>query len=245
MRTNQIINCSDCGCQIVTKSSTHARCGQCSESRAKKQRNNAAKARYARIKSGGPRYLVGTNQQCECGEKFTKTSPTTKRCPKCQTATQLTAHTQTEEKRAAWRAEDSATKYASLTTICQICNVTVRLGRYQDCRKYCRKCSAVVRKLRSSIARIVRYEAVDLSLQPLINMYMCQKGKCAISGLDMHPTGLCGISIDRISSNRPHSLDNIHLTCAWANWGRNKYSIDEFKKVLGEALKKNPNWLPQ
>lgn len=77
----------------------------------------------------------------------------------------------------------------------------------------------------------------------IINLWKKQNGKCAITGIDMtyeintnikfrNPTN---ISVDKINPKFGYVLDNIHLTCLWANTGKLIYSVDEFRNLLLEG----------
>ena len=43
------------------------------------------------------------------------------------------------------------------------------------------------------------------------------------------------ISVDKINPNLGYVLDNIHLTCLWANTGKLIYTVDQFRNLLLEA----------
>jgi hypothetical protein len=77
----------------------------------------------------------------------------------------------------------------------------------------------------------------------IINLWKKQNGKCALTGIDMtyekntnikfrNPTN---ISVDKINPKLGYVLDNIHLTCLWANTGKLIYGVDEFRNLLLEG----------
>jgi hypothetical protein len=77
----------------------------------------------------------------------------------------------------------------------------------------------------------------------IINLWKNQNGKCAITGIDMtfekntnikyrNPTN---ISIDKIDPKLDYNLNNIHLTCLWANTGKLIYSVEDFRNLILEA----------
>ncbi len=82
-----------------------------------------------------------------------------------------------------------------------------------------------------------------LGVDNIINLWKNQNGKCALTGIDMtfeintdikyrNPTN---ISVDKIDPKLGYTLNNIHLTCLWANTGKLFYSVDEYRNLLLEA----------
>lgn len=83
-----------------------------------------------------------------------------------------------------------------------------------------------------------------IGVENIINLWKKQNGKCAITGIDMtyeknsnikfrNPTN---ISVDKINPKLGYTLDNIHLTCLWANTGKLIYSLEEFQNLLLEGF---------
>ncbi len=75
-----------------------------------------------------------------------------------------------------------------------------------------------------------------ISIDFVVELWHKQGGKCAITGMDMihRPNELCGASVDRIDNSRGYLPDNVHLVCRWVNLARGKFTLDEFRKVLGD-----------
>lgn len=74
----------------------------------------------------------------------------------------------------------------------------------------------------------------DLTVVYLVQMYEAQGGKCAFSGLEMtHKMhDLCAVSVDRIDNSLGHTKGNVQLVCRWANMGRGKHTVAEFREVI-------------
>jgi len=85
--------------------------------------------------------------------------------------------------------------------------------------------------------RLATLNDVQITLEWLIETYRKQKGKCAITGVDMqHHYGIEAISIDRIDSLKGYTPDNVHLVCQWVNNAKNKHPIIEIKCALDHFL---------
>lgn len=87
-----------------------------------------------------------------------------------------------------------------------------------------------------------RYETI--TLDNLIKLWDEQKGKCAISGLELTFTQSSGFtitnaSIDRINSNKGYELDNIQLVGSMINRMKTDLPQDEFIKLCGIIWEKN------
>lgn len=86
-----------------------------------------------------------------------------------------------------------------------------------------------------------------LSLQALLGLHEVQKGRCALSGMEMtcrlEKGNRCqtNASIDRIDPKGPYTADNIQLVCAILNKFRIDTSVEDFinwcKKVSDHALR--------
>lgn len=77
-----------------------------------------------------------------------------------------------------------------------------------------------------------------------MNLYNNQKGRCAISGVEMTYNqfgGKCptNISIDRIDSNRGYELDNVQLVCSLVNTMKMQYSTEELIKWCKQIAEHN------
>lgn len=73
-----------------------------------------------------------------------------------------------------------------------------------------------------------KYE-VAIATQDLLDLWEKQEGKCAISHYLMTyaETGLFGVSVDRIDSNKGYIRGNIQLVCQAINFAKNKYSNEK------------------
>lgn len=87
----------------------------------------------------------------------------------------------------------------------------------------------------SSNHRMGKRPIVMLSADELHGLWDRQRGLCAYSALPMLAScgSLCSTSIDRIDQAiHCYRLDNIQLTCRWANLGRNNHTDAAFRAVL-------------
>lgn len=89
-----------------------------------------------------------------------------------------------------------------------------------------------------------RREGGDITSSFLMNMWIEQGGKCALTGLEMSWGGgvvnAMNVSIDRIDQKRGYFKDNVRLVCWCINSFRQKMSDDELLQVanaLVETLK--------
>ncbi len=80
----------------------------------------------------------------------------------------------------------------------------------------------------------------DIDLEFLNNMYLKQRGKCAITGIIMESTygnGRNGrsVSIDRIDSSKGYTKDNVQFVCDWANISKGILSQEDYKSFIIKA----------
>lgn len=80
-----------------------------------------------------------------------------------------------------------------------------------------------------------RREGGDISTEFLLNMWIEQDGKCALTGLQMvwgqGVVSSMNVSIDRIDQTRGYYTDNVRLVCWCANSFRQKMSDSELLHV--------------
>jgi len=82
-----------------------------------------------------------------------------------------------------------------------------------------------------------------IGIDNIINLCKKQGGKCAITGIEMtnyKNTNIkyrcsTNISVDKINSELGYVLDNIQLTCLWANTGKLIYTNEEYRNLLLEG----------
>jgi len=76
-----------------------------------------------------------------------------------------------------------------------------------------------------------------LSASALIEMWTLQKGKCAISGLDLvwGKEHLRKASVDQIYPQGGYTLENTWLVCYGINLLKNKYSLTELLELFPQA----------
>lgn len=83
----------------------------------------------------------------------------------------------------------------------------------------------------------------DLSSEFIIELFYKQKGKCAISGLDLHTRLRSGkntqnASVDRINPLKGYTKDNVQLVCSQVNMMKSNMSSEELY-MFCEAIMKN------
>jgi len=82
-----------------------------------------------------------------------------------------------------------------------------------------------------------------LGIDNIINLCKKQGGKCAITGIEMtnyKNTNIkyrcsTNISVDKINPELGYVLDNIQLTCLWANTGKLFYTNEQYRNLLLEG----------
>jgi|APCry1669188970_1035186.scaffolds.fasta_scaffold24152_1 CRISPR/Cas system Type II protein with McrA/HNH and RuvC-like nuclease domain len=98
-------------------------------------------------------------------------------------------------------------------------------------------------KIKSScslnVRRIERGITMDATFDQCLELYHKQNGKCAISGRVL--VGNAGhvdkISIDRIDSNLPYSIENIQLVTAQVNRGKMDFQNEDFISMCASVTK--------
>ena len=84
-------------------------------------------------------------------------------------------------------------------------------------------------------------EGGDISTEFLLNMWIEQDGKCALTGLQMvwgqGVVSSMNVSIDRIDQTRGYFQDNVRLVCWCANSFRQKMSDSELLNVVNALVK--------
>ena len=88
----------------------------------------------------------------------------------------------------------------------------------------------------------------DLVKEDLINLFKKQKGKCAISGIEMtyitgKGTGMIpnNISVDRIDSLKGYNKDNIQLVCSIVNIMKSNLPLNELVYYCEQIINNNNN----
>jgi transposase len=81
---------------------------------------------------------------------------------------------------------------------------------------------------------------LNIDIDFLCEMYHLQKGRCAMSGVEMLPKLNCpeSISIDRIDNGKGYVKKNIRLVCSFINLGRNTYSDRQCKEFIAKMINK-------
>lgn len=84
----------------------------------------------------------------------------------------------------------------------------------------------------------------DLTLDYLMYLWEKQKGKCALSGIDMTYEFYKGrvntnVSVDRIDSTKGYTKDNVWLVTMAANQMKNDLSMDDFLTLCKNILYKH------
>lgn len=81
----------------------------------------------------------------------------------------------------------------------------------------------------------------DLTLDYLMYLWEKQKGKCALSGINMTYEFYKGrvntnVSVDRIDSTKGYTKDNIQLVTMAANQMKNDLQMDEFISLCKSVI---------
>lgn len=102
----------------------------------------------------------------------------------------------------------------------------------------------ITHKLTTTKKNCKKYKSFscNIKIEQLKDLWMKQKGKCAISGINMtHLTGegrvIYNASIDRINSELGYTIDNIQLTCTIVNSMKSNLENDEFIKICKTVVK--------
>lgn len=82
----------------------------------------------------------------------------------------------------------------------------------------------------------------DLDLPYLAELWIDQKGRCALTGIVMEHKGgdlwnknFRRFGIDRIDNNKGYIKGNVRLTCHWSNNAKSTMSDDELKEFIFQA----------
>ena len=85
----------------------------------------------------------------------------------------------------------------------------------------------------------------DLTLKHLVELWIKQKGRCALTGVDLcYKSGDLWnrnprrASVDRIDSNGGYTKDNTRLLCHWANNALSTYSDKLFLDMCRQTVDK-------
>lgn len=94
----------------------------------------------------------------------------------------------------------------------------------------------------SRAKRGYRVKENDLTIEFLLDLWNKQQGICPITGLPLKSKSgdPCSASIDRIDPDRGYLQDNVILACKWANLGRGRCSIEEFRLILASVRLSKP-----
>ncbi len=135
--------------------------------------------------------------------------------------------------------------------LCDTCSTKQSPERFQGGRNTCTACRTELKQIRdsasyksylnnllqhckSAVKRGARTTEHDmrLELDDLVQLWVKQEGKCALSGvfLTHHKDGSgrkdCNASIDRIANSKSYSKENVQLVC---------YRVNIMKHSLGEG----------
>ena len=124
-----------------------------------------------------------------------------------------------------------------------------KTGRYH--RRACRSCTAgrsparslrgpenYLRNTAEDLRRKRQKEGTEWNITPefLIEKYVDQSGRCALSGLRMtheaHADGRFNVSIDRVDPGGPYNPENVRLVCKWCNSMKSNFSDSDFFWML-------------
>ena len=77
----------------------------------------------------------------------------------------------------------------------------------------------------------------DLDERQLVSLLDRQKGRCAMSGveLDIEKGGnnpLFFVSIDRVDNEKGYTIDNVQLTCRGVNYMKNRWTDEQAMELL-------------
>ena len=88
-------------------------------------------------------------------------------------------------------------------------------------------------------ARRYKLKENNITIEHLLELWNQQNGKCYLSNMDMRTeyNSIMSASIDRIDGSKGYLIGNVALACQWANMGRNRASVDEFKSILASFAK--------
>jgi hypothetical protein len=100
-----------------------------------------------------------------------------------------------------------------------------------------RRCTVCAVKKMSGEVRKVPF-VCTICRQDLLDLWVKQGGKCAITGLlmDYKWNLLTSISVDRIDSKVGYVPGNVHLVCKGINIMKGAYSVDEVKAFLRRVV---------
>lgn len=102
--------------------------------------------------------------------------------------------------------------------------------------------------LHQKLRRGVNRKGGNVTLRDVMDLYVAQSGKCAISKRPLevrcdHSVDFEGckspwvVSIDRIDSNKPYDVDNVQLICAVYNFMKHDLSMSFFVYCCSLAMK--------
>lgn len=134
--------------------------------------------------------------------------------------------------------------------------------QYREFKKICPQCS-IKRVLQKNGGRPCNYKGTDyytgkdytkwkssakkrkkgwfLTKKDLNKIYENQKGICALSGVKMETfsNSPYRISIDRIDSSKPYTVENVQFICSIVNVMKNKYPEDVFIEMCNKITEYN------
>lgn len=90
-----------------------------------------------------------------------------------------------------------------------------------------------------------KFGSTDITSDFLVELWNQQKGKCAITGIDMivqqHNTGCRpeSASLDRIDSSIGYERTNVRFMCLSLNLAKNKFTNDQFMSFMQKIGNKN------
>lgn len=138
--------------------------------------------------------------------------------------------------------KDTTNKYRKgHSTICIECSQSMRKNSYLN--------RSIEKYLFSTYYRCSRRERIrggicDFDKTYLLELYNKQKGKCAITGIDMTYEAGSGkkyntISLDRIDSSKGYVKDNIQFVCYMVNVMKLNQSMEDFLFLCKQVVEYN------
>lgn len=105
--------------------------------------------------------------------------------------------------------------------------------------------SSITKYLGAVLSRAVKRRGGNANAADLYRLWVKQKGKCSITGLDMvfgteyfrnEDTKYRTMSLDRIDSSKPYDRDNIQLVCLWVNIAKQTFTLEQLKDWCTKVL---------
>lgn len=144
--------------------------------------------------------------------------------------------------------KDSSNLHGNRGGRCQQCKDCQRKKYYAERQRLLENDFAALRyklnqALKSARRRAKQYNRfIDIDMEYMFYLWQKQKGKCALTGVDLTYKFYEGrvnsnLSIDRIDSTKGYVKDNVQLVCMAANQMKNDLSMDEFIQMCESVIK--------